>query len=228
MDSPLKSCSAKPRWASDVAAIGSAKDGEVGYMKAVEKEIDAFISKVHVAQAKAKKTAERHGAAEGAVNMVLEEEDDDQLMAATERVKIRPAMDSGSVANVLAPGDLPCDIEVEPNTTGKHFAGANNPRIEKYGTCRTVIHGAHGDVGCDWNVANVSRPLNSVSQVTGPADGDGKYDVLFSNKRCIVVPPGIVELLAKRLPVTAEYPREGNLYIGDMELSTFGGQGTGK
>jgi hypothetical protein len=90
------------------------------------------------------------------------------------------------------------------------------------------MHGAHGDVGCDWNVANVSRPLNSVSQVTGPADGDGKYDVLFSNKRCIVVPPGIVELLAKRLPVTAEYPREGNLYIGDMELSTFGGQGTGK
>ena len=160
--------------------------------------------------------------------MILDEDDDEQLMAATERVRIKPAMDSGSVANVLAPGDLPCDTEVEPNTTGKHFAGANNSRIEKYGTCRTMMHGAHGDVGCDWDVANVSRPLNSVSQVTGPADGDGKYDVLFSNKRCIVVPPGIVELLAKRLPVTAEYPREGNLYIGDMELSTFGGQGTGK
>ena len=65
-------------------------------------------------------------------------------------------------------------------------------------------------------------PLHSVSQITGPADGDGNMDVLFNNKRCVVVPPGVVEAVMKQLgePI-AEYERDGNLYLSTFTMSDF-------
>ena len=162
------------------------------------------------------------------IGCVIDEENEEELMVATEKVRIKPAMDSGSVRNVINPSELPCDVEVKPNTSGRHFAGANNSRIEKYGSCTTKMESEHGEVLCDWEMADVTRPLHSVSQVAGPRDGPGKFDVLFNNKRCIVVPPGVVEQIAQRLQgrIQAEYPREGNLYVGDMTISGFGRQGT--
>ena len=135
-------------------------------------------------------------------------------------------MDSGSVSNVIHPGELPEGCEVKPNLTGKHFVGANNSRIERFGECRTELKGSHGTVGCDWNCADVSRALHSVSQVCGPKEhATGKQDVLFNHRKCVVVPPGIVEEICRRINVVAEYPREGNLYIGEFEMSRFGRQG---
>jgi hypothetical protein len=82
---------------------------------------------------------------------------------------------------------------------------------------------AGDDIGNNWNVADVARPLRAVSQVTGPADhGTGKHDVLFNNKRCVVVEAGVVERLLQSIKPIAEYTREGNLYLADMILSPFG------
>ncbi len=159
--------------------------------------------------------------AEGSVN-VLYDDEEEILAAATEHVTIRAAMDSGSVDNVIHPQELPCDADPVPNTTGKHFVGANNSKIQKFGHCKTRLKSQHGQVGCDWQLADVTRPLHSVSKVTGPMDGPGKQDVLFSNKKCVVVPPGIVEEILKRVKPVAEYPREGNLYVGEFTMSTFG------
>ena len=155
----------------------------------------------------------------------LYEESDDLIASATEVVRIRAAMDSGAVANVIHPEELPCDCSPTPNTTGKHFTGAGGSRIEKFGQCMAKLRGQHGSVGCDWSLADVSRPLHSVSQVCGPADGPGKQDVLFNNKRCVVVPAGIVEEICRRVDIAAEYPREGNLYVGEFDMSSFTLQG---
>ncbi len=163
----------------------------------------------------------RHG---GDINCILEGEDE-LIAAATEVVRVKLAMDSGSVANVIHPEELPCDAEVKPNLTGKHFTGANNSKIEKYGTSRCILTGKHGAVGCDWNLADVSRGLNSVSQVAGPMTEPGKQDVLFNNRFCVVVPPGIVDEIIKHVEVVAEYPREGNLYVGEFDMSSFTRQG---
>ena len=46
--------------------------------------------------------------------------------------------------------------------------------------------------GCRWQVADVTRPLNAVSEVCGPMGETGVHDVLFNNNTCYVVPPGIV------------------------------------
>ena len=94
--------------------------------------------------------------------------------------------------------------------------------IEKFGECATSPESRHGQVGCRWNLADVTRPLHSVSQIAGPAGGDGHMDVLFNNKRCVVVPPGVVEAVMKQIgePI-AEYERDGNLYLSTFTMSDF-------
>ena len=146
----------------------------------------------------------------------------EELLASTsESTKIRVAMDSAAVNNVIHPEELPQSVEYTPNTTGKHFVGANNAHIENFGACTTLLTSKHGDVGCDWCLADVTRPLHSVAKVTGPKDGPGKQDVLFDNERCVVVAPGTVKKIMQHLKPVAEYEREGNLYLADMTLSSF-------
>ena len=99
--------------------------------------------------------------------------------------------------------------------------------IENYGDVGTVLESDLGAVGCGWKAAAVSRPLHSVSKVAGPPGGikNSKQDVLFNNDICVVVPPGIVAEILKRVTPVAQYAREGNLYVGDMVMSSFTRQG---
>ncbi len=65
-----------------------------------------------------------------------------------------------------------------------------------------------------------SRALHSVAVVVGPKDGPGKQDTLINNDTAYVVNPGIVKKLMVKLTLVAEYGREGNLYVGEMTLSS--------
>ncbi len=158
-------------------------------------------------------------------NLIIDDEDDGMICAATAKVKIGVAMDSGAVDNVINPEELPCDAQPVPNETGRHFVGANNSRIEKYGTCDTMLEGEHGSVGCKWQVADVTRALHSVSRVAGPIEKP-KQDVLFSAGKCVVVAPGIVDKILKSgVKPVAEYKRCGGLYVAEMTMSSFPRQG---
>ena len=154
-----------------------------------------------------------------------EDDMDDCVNSVAQEVKVRVAIDSGSVDNVTNPDTIPGDTVITPNRSGNNFVGAGGDTIIKHGHCTTMMTGTHGPVGCRWQVANVTRPLNSVSKVTGPEDGPGEHDVLFNNKTCFVVPPGVVAEIMKRIKPVAEYPREGGLYVGEMTLSSFQRQG---
>ena len=171
--------------------------------------------------------AEAQQATDQASVLIIEEEDEGMIGAATEEVTIRAAADSGAVDNVIHPSELPCDASPEPNTTGRHFVGANNARIEKFGTCKTKLESEHGAVGCEWQLADVSRPLHSVSKITGPEYGPPKQDVLFTNRKCVVVPPGIVDEILKRVTPVTEYTRTGNLDLGEFKMSSFARHGQG-
>ena len=157
--------------------------------------------------------------------MIIEEETD-EINVVRETTTVRVAMDSGAVKSVIHPKALPSGVVVAPNATGKHFSGAGGEVIEKYGECLTNMTTKAGtDIGNNWSVADVARPLHAVSQVTGPADHPtGRHDVLFNNRRCVVVEPGVVERLLQTITPIAEYTREGNLYLADMILSPFGRQ----
>ena len=150
---------------------------------------------------------------------------EEMIAAATEQVSIKVAIDSGAVDNILNPVVLPCDAQPVPNTSGRHFVGAKGERIDKCGSCDTRLEGRHGSVGCKWQLADVTRSLHSVSKITGAADGPAKQDVLFTNTRCVVVAPGVVEKILKDTKPITEYQRQGGLYVADMTMSSFGRQG---
>ena len=71
----------------------------------------------------------------------------------------------------------------------------------------------------------MTRPLHSVSQIAGPYEGEGNHDILFNNRRCVVVPPGVVEAVMEHVDAVAEYHRDGNLYLSDFTMSDFVRQG---
>jgi hypothetical protein len=158
---------------------------------------------------------------------LLEADELEELIANTvDEVTIQVAIDSGSCANVAHKDDMPRGAVIEPNLEDKHFSGAGGDRIKKHGTCRTKCVGKAGEFITDWSVAEVTRALHSVSKVTGPEDHPvGHHDVLFNNKRCCVVPPGIVELIMKKVKAIAEYKRSGGLYLADITMSSFTRQG---
>jgi len=158
---------------------------------------------------------------------LLEADELENLIATTvDEVTMQVAIDSGSCANVVPEEDVPRGVEIEPNLDDKHFSGAGGDRIKKVGTCRTRCVGAVGGFATDWSVAEVTRALHSVSKVTGPEDHPtGHHDVLFNNKRCCVVPPGIVELIMQKAKAVAEYKRSGGLYLADITLSSSARQG---
>jgi hypothetical protein len=158
---------------------------------------------------------------------MLEEENGGLLAAMAQRVRIKAAIDSGAVANVIHPRELPEDAEPEPNETDTHFSGAGGGRITKYGFCKTILEQNGAQVGCNWSLADVTRPLHAVSQVTGPANEPCRQDVLFNNKVCYIVPPGIVDRIMREYNIkpVLEYQREGNLYLAEMEMSSFRRQG---
>ena len=139
--------------------------------------------------------------------------------------KIRVAMDSGAVRSVVHPSVIPAGVKIVPNTSGKHFSGAGGDVIERYGDCCSLITGQQGKVIHRWSLANVARPLDSVSQITGSIDGPGNHDVLFNNRTCVVVPAGVVDAVLKQIKPVAEYKREGGLYLGEVTLSDFVRQG---
>ena len=167
----------------------------------------------------------------GEMISLLEDDEIEELIGATlDEIIVQVAMDSGSVAHVIHPDDLPAKSEIIPK--GEHekdFTGAGGDRIKKHGTCKTIASGTAGDFTTDWQAADVTRALHSVSKVCGPKEHEtGLHDVLFNNTDCFVVPPGVVRAIMKKLTAVAHYKREGGLYLANLTLSSFGRQGRGE
>ena len=165
------------------------------------------------------------------------DEEEEVLLSAAEVVRISSCLDSGAVANVVGPDCVPGNTRIIPNTTGRHYQGAGGSRIKKHGSCTTIITDDQGRrVICPYNLADVSRPLNSVSSIAGPEDDDEGparvegNDVLFSNKRGVVVPPGVVERVLAELKLEGiepvlQWDRTGNLYCKEFNVEDFTRQG---
>ena len=153
------------------------------------------------------------------------EEHGDILSTADMIINVRAAMDSGAVDHVINPEDLPGDVEPSGAVGDEHCVGANNSKTKRYGEAVTNCAHAGGSFGMKWNCAAVSRPLNSVSKIAGPMGPVGKQDILFDNNSCYIVQLRVVKAIMKVISAVAEYPREGDLFLADLALSSFVGQG---
>ena len=148
-------------------------------------------------------------------------------MEQPEEISVEVAIDSGATDNVTHPSTIPKNSRIEPNVSGLHFTDAGGGTIVKHGQAMTLMKGSRGPVGVKWSVAEVARTLQSVSQTTGPAEGEGQFDVLFNNKTAIVVPSGVVAEITSqaKTPIYAEYARRGGLYVAETKMSGFARQG---
>ena len=144
-----------------------------------------------------------------------------KLMSVTpSEVTITVAADSGAVDNVIHPNNLPAGC-VLFGTNGEHLIGASGEHIAGFGEVDTVLTGLNGKVSCNWQCADVTRALHSISKVTGPEQSPGVHEVLFTNKRAVVVPVGFVAEILKRVARIFESQRHGNLYLAEVKLSSF-------
>ncbi len=162
--------------------------------------------------------------------------DDEQIMMATEEVKIAVAADTGAVAHCAAPRHLPDTVSVDQSDP-RDFTGADGAPLKHFGNAKVRMKMRNGKhVSNTVQVMNVCRPLHSVSTIT-----DNEYDMLFTKKAGIVVPAGAFDEILKKVKRVAEYPRKGGLYIAEMTVkdpakrdsasgspATFAGQGAGR
>ena len=71
--------------------------------------------------------------------MIEDDAGDSGLLGAVTQFRVRPAADSGACDHAINPDELPDDAVIIPNTTGKHFKGANDSVIENYGDVEAVL-----------------------------------------------------------------------------------------
>ena len=104
-------------------------------------------------------------------------------------VMIEPASDSGAVAHVIRPEDMPKDVQIEVNTSNKRYSDASGGIVIRHGSATTKLTDADGrEMLCATQVADVVRPLHSVSQTTGTANGPALAGMVYTNKLGCVVP----------------------------------------
>ena len=82
---------------------------------------------------------------------------------------------------------------------------APEDNIERFGEVDTVITNSHGLAACSRECADVTRALHSISKAACPENGPGIHEVLFSNKRTVVVPAVFVEEILRGTAPAIEY-----------------------
>ncbi len=145
-----------------------------------------------------------------------------------EFVEVEVAVDSGAVIHVMDRLDAPYH-EVVPSAgskKGQYFVAANNEHIMNEGKITAEMRvpqgdGKEGGIGCDFQIAKVSRPLMTMSKIC-----DQGLQVL-TNKEC-------AKVIDSNGKVIARFERVGGLYVAKMKMrnprykpkpSPFAGQG---
>ena len=121
-------------------------------------------------------------------------------------------LDSGAVVHVMDRFDAP-GHDVVPSSgsqRGQYFVAANGEHIHNEGKTSTEMHvprggGSDGRLGCDFQIAKVSRPLMSMSKIC-----DKGLQVLTTKKSAVV--------MTEAGQVVAEFDRVGGLYVASVRM----------
>ena len=163
-------------------------------------------------------------------SLVYRDEDEDAIMAADEEIEVDVAQDSGCVANVAGPDDIPSSVEVAhpPGKRVRGFVAANGSDMENYGEANVRMVAEDGSSFLNsFTVTDVTRPLHATSQTcdsTSERCPDG-HEVLFTKGEATVVPAGALSRFLGNIRHIATYPRRGGLYVAKMKVRAPGARG---
>ena len=156
---------------------------------------------------------------------------EDEIMAAEEEIEVDVAVDSGCVAHVCGPDDIPTSVKVEhpPGKRRRNFVAANGSDMENYGEASIEMVQGNGQVfGSTFTVTDVTRPLHSTSQICDTASQacpEG-HEVLYTKDGATVVPGGTLSKFLGSVRHVANYPRRGGLYVAKMKVRAPGTRAT--
>ena len=159
------------------------------------------------------------------------EEDEEFIGLAEDEVEVEVTADSGCVDHTCNEDDIPKSIkpEVPKDRPLRHFVNASGGRIKNHGKVVVDLQHENGDhTRNSFNVADVVRPLHSVSKIC-----DTEKEMLFTDTEAYVVPKGTFSDLIASVRVFAKYPRKGGLYTAKVRVKDpnrkpaagFGGRG---
>jgi len=142
---------------------------------------------------------------------VLEEQVDEEALIADQVRTIKIALDSGAGNHVAGPEDIQ-GFAIQPSKAsrkGLGFIAANGARIPNLGEAKVGMkEESGGSINSTFQVADVSRPLYSVSRVC-----DQGCDVHFCATHAWITKGGVE---------VARFPREHGLYVAEMILQPPG------
>ena len=160
---------------------------------------------------------ERHGCCNfppSDINGVEYEYEDEELLNIMEEVEVEVANDSGSVAHVVGPEDVPSNVTRFKGPNMEDFKGAGGDGIKNYGKAQVEIVQEDGTcVDCDLNVAAVTRALHSTGVIC-----DTSKEVLFTRGEATVVPAGALSRYLCAVQRLMEYKRKGGLYVAKIKV----------
>ena len=168
-----------------------------------------------------RKLVERDGGVPTSATLNLFEElvnDSNALLAAMEtEIETEVAADSGAVDHVAGPDDIPGCIEVK-RTRVRNFVGPTGKSIEHHGEALVHLINETGRViGSVFQIANVVRPLHSVSKIC-----DEKHEMFFTAAEATVVPAGTLSKFLASIKGTVQYQRKGGLYVTKVKVKAPG------
>ena len=151
------------------------------------------------------------------------EDDEEAIMAADEEVEADVAVDSGCVAHVVGPDDVPGTVEIRhpPGKRRRGFKAANGSDMENYGEATVEMVQENGTaIASTFTVTDVTRPLHSTSQIcdTGSAACPDGHEVLYTKHGATVVPGGTLSRFLGSVRHVASYPRRGGLYVAKVKF----------
>ena len=149
---------------------------------------------------------------EGLVN------DSNALLAAMgTEIETEVAADSGAVDHVAGPDDIPGSVDIK-RTRVRNFVGPTGKPIERHGEALVhPIKETGKTIGSIFQIANVVRPLHSVSKIC-----DEKLEMLFTATEATVVPAGTLSKFLASIKGTVKYHRKGCLYVTKVKVKALG------
>ena len=144
------------------------------------------------------------------------------LLAAMEtEIDVEVAADSGAVDHVAGPDDIPGCVKVE-KTRPRSFVGPTGKPIEHHGEALVhLINETGKTIGSTFQIANVVRPLHSVSKIC-----DEKHEMLFTATEATVVPAGALSKFLASMKGSLTYQRKGGLYVTKVKVRSPGANST--
>ena len=133
-------------------------------------------------------------------------------------MKTKVAADSGVMDHITRPSSLPGNIKLTKENSVRNFVSASGDGIKNHGRANVKLRTKEGTIiGNVFQVAEVCRPLRSVSKICGGAS-ESHHEMRIMQDQAVVVPAGTFAKFTEQADIITTYPRRGWLHVQKVKV----------